>query len=108
MSRVLEGVASGFLMVKKNVSGRRTRRTHNPAFKARAVLGALREYKALAALGGKFELTAPHRGNWTRCAVRYGGTLHRQERRWQAARVKVVAASVMQPAAEYGCQPNAC
>jgi hypothetical protein len=42
------------LMVKK--SARRTRRTHNPAFKARVALAALREDKTMADLCREFEL----------------------------------------------------
>lgn len=43
-------------MVKKKASGRRSRRTHNPAFKARVTLAALREDKTLADLCEQFEL----------------------------------------------------
>ena len=43
-----------FLMVKK--SARRTRRTHDPAFKARVALAALHEDKPMAELCREFEL----------------------------------------------------
>jgi transposase len=41
-------------MVQK--SARRTRRTHTTAFKARVVLGALREDKTMAQLCSQFEV----------------------------------------------------
>lgn len=43
-------------MVKKNASGRRTHCTHNPAFKARVTLAALREDLTIAELCEQFEL----------------------------------------------------
>jgi transposase len=46
-----------FLMVKKNASARRTRRTPHPAFKARVALAALREDRTLCE---QFELHPNH------------------------------------------------
>ena len=43
-------------MVKKKASARRTRRAHNPAFKAKVALAALREDRTLAQLCEQFEL----------------------------------------------------
>ena len=40
----------------KKASGRRTRRTHNPAFKAQVALAALREDRTMAELCAQFEL----------------------------------------------------
>ncbi len=51
-------------MLKKKASGRRTRRTHNPAFKAKVALAALREDRTLAQLCEHFELHANQISEW--------------------------------------------
>ena len=51
-------------MIKK--SARRTRRTHNPAFKARVALDALREDKTMVELYKEFELHPTQIVEWKR------------------------------------------
>ena len=53
-------------MVKKKASARRTRRTHNPAFKAQVALAALREDRTLAQLCEHFELHPNQITEWKR------------------------------------------
>jgi len=53
-------------MMKKKASGRRTRRTHNPVFKARVALTALREDKTMAVLCEQFELHPHQITEWKR------------------------------------------
>jgi transposase len=50
--------------MKTKASGRRTRRTHNPAFKARVALAALREDRIMAQLCEQFELHPNQIGEW--------------------------------------------
>ena len=51
-------------MVKK--SARRSRRTHNPAFKAQVALAAIREDKTLSELAAQFELHPNQITEWKR------------------------------------------
>ncbi len=55
--------------MKKKASGRRTRRTHKPAFKAQVALAALREDKTLAELCEQFELHANQISEWKKLLV---------------------------------------
>src|ERR1019366_6669739 len=55
-----------FLMMKKKASGRRTRRTHNPAFKAQVALAAMREDRTLGELSEQFELHPNQITEWKR------------------------------------------
>ena len=50
--------------MKKKSSGRRTRRAHNPTFKAQVTLAALREDKTLAELCEQFELHPNQISEW--------------------------------------------
>ena len=50
--------------MKKKASARRTRRAHNPAFKAKVALAALREDRTLAQLCEQFELHPNQISDW--------------------------------------------
>jgi transposase-like protein len=54
-----------FVMNKKS-SGRRSRRLHSPAFKAKVALAALREDKSMAELCKEFELHPTQINDWKR------------------------------------------
>jgi transposase len=53
-------------MMKKKGSARRTRRAHNPAFKARVALAALKEDRTLAELCAQYELHPNQISDWKR------------------------------------------
>lgn len=52
--------------MNKKSSGRRTRRSHSPAFKAKVALAALREDKTMAELCKEFELHPTQINDWKR------------------------------------------
>jgi len=52
--------------MNKKPSGRRTRRSHSPAFKAKVALAALREDKTMAELCQEFELHPTQINEWKR------------------------------------------
>jgi len=54
---------------KKATAARRVRRTHEPAFKARVALAALREDKTMAQLCQQFDLHANQISDWKRQLV---------------------------------------
>ena len=52
--------------MNKKASGRRTRRSHSPSFKAKVALAAVREDKTMAELCKEFELHPTQINDWKR------------------------------------------
>jgi transposase-like protein len=52
--------------MNKKSSGRRSRRSHSPAFKAKVALAALREDRTMAELCKEFELHSTQINDWKR------------------------------------------
>ena len=59
--------------MNKKASGRRSRRSHNPAFKAKVALAALREDKTMAELCKEFELHPTQINDWKRQLLERAG-----------------------------------
>ncbi len=87
-------------MKKTKASGRRTRRSHTAAFKARAALAALREDRTMAQLCEEFELHPNQITEWKRLLLDRAAELFETGARPEAVNLAPLHAKIGQLALE--------